>query len=533
MINRSQSFKQELLNICGSSTFGRYGTISVERTYNMFMSDKFMIPYSGYMKGIDASEFDNGEEGRASHASTKLNRLIIVIGSNVYLTQISFSQALQKVSTFQAIKIGELQSTSGVVYISENNKPQILISDLKLLYIYDPLLTPSFQIITTSFIPGFIDFHDTYFLCAASNDSFYLPPANNTWRLSDSNDGSNGHWPDDASHIGLLQTKPDNTEAVVRFPGKGNMVFVFGKTVIEPWFDVAYQLFPYQRNTGYNLDYGCLNPATIASMDQYVVWLGTNEKGGPIVFYSDGGKPIQITEDGFEYALQNMQNPSDSQAFIYRQDGHIFYHINFYTDNLSFFIDFLSDGSKRIYHACDENGNYFIASSVAFFNNQYYFVSRNNGNLYVFDTIYTTYDGEEIPRIRTCKNIRNQQQEPFIANDCGFTIESGETNYLEQNIGPLYFISEDGKQFISEDGNYFISEQDNFEHTVPRVDMSISIDGGEHFSSYDAQYLPPVGQRKNKLAWWQLGWSNDLVCQFRFWGFGRFVATDGYVNIRK
>ncbi len=230
MINRSQSFKQELLNICGSSVFGRYPKISIEKTYNMFLSDKFMIPYSGYMKAIESSSIGNGKEGRALHSSTKLNRLVGVFGNNVYLMQINFSQELQKVTSFQPILIGQLQSSSGVVYISENNKPQILISDSKLLYIYDSTLSPAFQTVTTNFIPGFIDFHDTYFLCAASNDTgLSTPGANNTWRLSDSNDGSNGHWPDDAAHVGLLQTKPDNTQAVVRFPSKGNMIFVFGK----------------------------------------------------------------------------------------------------------------------------------------------------------------------------------------------------------------------------------------------------------------------------------------------------------------
>lgn len=599
MISRPQTFKAELLNIVGSSTFGRYPTISIEKTYNMFMSDNWMVPYSGYQLAIPASTFLNGLQGRALHSSTKLNRLISVVDSNVFLINITFNQQQQKVVASQVIKIGELQTSKGVVYIAENNKPQVLLSDGVSLYIYDQTLSPNFQVVTTSFIPGFIDFHDTYFLCAASADGFYSPPANNTWRLSAQNDGTS--WPDDAASIGLLQTKPDNTQAVVRFPSKGNMIMVFGRTVTEPWFDVGYQLFPYQRNTSFNVDYGCLNPTTIASMDDLVVWLGINEKGGPVLMYSDGGMPLPITTDGFDYVLSNMQNPSDSQGFLYRQDGHIFYHINFYSDNLSFFVDFLKDGTHKIYHACDENNNYFIASVVAFFQNQYYFISKNNGNLYAFDTIFTTYDGEEIPRIRVCKNIRNPQQEYFIANDCGFTIETGNTDYVQQILGDIYlvtedlyanpftFITENGKQLITEDGNQFIAQQadlndtftapvkkyitegdiiflqtedgeflqsedginfiaeqedvDAFSYLIAeqpdvvvlpaRVDMSISIDGGDHFSSYDAQYLPPIGQRKHKLAWWQLGASNDLICQFRFWGMGRFVVTDGVVNIRQ
>jgi hypothetical protein len=558
MITRVPTSQPMPLNIVGSSTFGKYAKISLEKTYNMFMSDGWMVPYGGYNIAIPASAFGDGLEGRGAHASTKLNKLITVVDSNVYLNTINFNQRLMKVTSSQSIKIGELQTSTGVVYIAENNKPQICISDGSAIYIYDQTLTPNFQKITTSFIPGYIDFHDTYFLCAASADGFYNPPANNTWRLSGQNDGTS--WPDDAASIGLLQTKSDNTQAVVRFPSKGNMIFVFGKTVTEPWFDVGYLLFPYQRTTSFNVDYGCLNPATIAAMDSLVVWLGINEKGGPVIMYSDGGVPKQITTDGIDYLISNMQNPSDSQGFIYRQDGHIFYHINFYEDNISLFYDFNTD---KFFHASDENGNYFIASTVSFFNNQYYFLSRNNGNLYAFDTVFDTYDGEEVPRIRVCKPTRNEQQEYYIANDLGFTIETGETDYLYQDIGPIYLITEDGKKYITEgaaiffqteDDKYFISQDDNnlvseqidatdFDYLIaeegeivtrtPRVDMSISIDGGQHFSSYDAQYLPPIGQRKHKLAWWQLGAANDMTCQFRFWSLGRFVCYDGVVNVRQ
>lgn len=556
MIVRSPRFKKIPLNICGSSVFGRYPKISIEKTYNMFASDNFLVPYAGYQVAIPAI----GNVGRGIHTSTKLNRMVAVVDNNVYLINIFFDQNLAQSIDSQVIKIGELLTSVGQVYITENNKPQIALSDGTAIYIYDQTLVPSFQTISTiSFTPGFIDFHDTYFLCAASNDNFYLPPANNTWRLSAQNDGT--VWPDDAASIGLIETKPDNTKAVVRFPSRGNMIFVMGETVTESWFDTGAQLFPYQRNNQYNVDYGCLNPATIASTDELVVWLARNEKSGPIIMSSNGGMPQKITSDGIDYLFSQLSAPEDSEAFMYRQDGHLFYHINFYTDNLSLFYDF---NTKKFYHACDENLNYFIANEVAFFNNQYYFLTVNNGNLYAFDTIYTTYDGHEIPRIRTCQNVRSETQEYFVANDVGFTIESGETPYLPQDLGPINIITEDGNQLItegldifllSEDGNqllhengdYIIAEEsadeDDFNflimeenlivNTLSRVDLSISIDGGASFSSDMPYVLPPPGKRKNRLMWWNLGIANDMVCQFKFWGIGRFVVTDGVLNIRQ
>jgi hypothetical protein len=556
MINRGQNFKQFPININGSSTFGRYPKISIEKTYNLFSSDDWLVPYAGYQS---VQNLNLGNVGRGIHTSTKLNRLVSVVDEKVYLINIFFDQNLAKTFDTQAIHIGTLQTDDGVVYIAENNKPQILFSDNVNLYIYDRTLTPSFQTISTiDFTPGYIDFHDTYFLCAASQDNFYSPPANNTWRLSDSNDGTS--WPDDAAHIGLLETKSDNTQAVVRVPSRGNLIVVMGETVTELWSDVGYQLFPYSRNNNYSVDYGCLNPATIAALDEFVVWLAQNEKTGPIIVYTNGGETKKITTDGIDYLFSQLTAPQDSQAFLYRQDGHLFYHINFYTDNLSLYYDFNTD---KFYHACDENLNYFIANEVAFFNNQYYFLTKNNGNLYAFDTIFTTFDGNEAPRFRICKNVRLPSQEYFIANDIGFTIETGQIPYQQQIVSPIFLITQDskflitqgnnifmqtqdGKFITSQDGNMFVYQQfDNTDfdfliaqqseiiNVQPRVDFSISIDGGESFSSDFPYVLNPWANRRNKLMWWQCGIANDFVAQFRFWGLGRFVATDGILNIHQ
>lgn len=571
MVARGQNFKELPVNVVGSSIFGRYPKISIEKTYNMFMSDNFMVPYSGYAIGITAANFINAIEGRAIFTSTKFDDLVVVEGNSVFLVNITYSQAQEKVTFFQVFKIGTLQTQTGVVYIAENNKPQIGISDGSAFYVYDPTLSPVFQAVPLSFTPGYLTFHDTYFILAASNDTFYSPPANNTWRLSGQNDGLT--WKNDSASIGLLQTKPDNVKAVVRFPSKGNMIFVMGSIVTEAWFDTGAQLFPYQRNNQFNIDYGCLQPATVAYMDEFVVWLAQNEKSGPIIVYSDGGMPKKITTDGIDYLFSTLQDPENSQAFLYRQDGHLFYHINFYADNLSLVYDF---STQKFYHACDQNLNYFIASEVAFFNNQYYFITKNNGNLYVFDTSITTYQDtdsmgniitHEIPRIRTCANIRNPDQGYQIINDIGFTIESGETDYQQQSLGEIILVTQsgnilvtqggipplvtqDGNDLIAQDGTLFITQQNiggtpawfiaqqmantGFSNlSLPHVDLSISTDGGASFGNEWAYYLPAIGHRKNRLMWWQIGIANDLVPQFKFWGMGRFVATDGTVNVRR
>jgi hypothetical protein len=553
----------------------------------MFSSDNFLVDYAGYARVIFNVTQSGalGSIGRGIHTSIKLNRLITVVDNKVWLINITFNQATQQPVPQIPIQIGTLNTFTGPVYITENNKPQVVISDNTAIYYFDPSLTPSFNVATQangqpiSFTPGFIDFHDTYILVAASNDLFYTPPANNTWRIGIiSADASHPAtvgklvFNNDSASIGLLQTKPDNVQAVVRFPSRGNLIMVMGETVSEPWFDVANQLFPYQRSNSYSIDYGCVSPSTIASNEEMVVWLAQNEKSGPIIVYSTGSEFKKITTDGIDYLFAQLTNPADSQGFLYQQDGHLFYHINFYTDNLSLYYDF---NTGKFYNASDEHGNYFIANEIAFFQNQYWFVTKNDGFMYAFDTIYTTYNGAEIPRIRRCRNARNPDQTYSIANDCGFTIEQGDNNPLSNGIANAVILNggtgytHATAQFVGGNGlnammtltvsggkvtGYtIINPGQNFTYppsivitgdgtgasmvctltsTSSVVNLSVSYDGGETFGSEWAYVLNPNGVRKNALRWWQLGIANDMVLQFRFVGQGRWVCTDGFVNLR-
>ena len=571
MVARGNNFKQIPVNLVGGSTFGRYPKISTERTWNMFMSDNWLVPYAGYQIALLASQLGGNTVGRACFYSVKLDALILVLSNEIYLVKVLYNQQNQQIINYSARLIGTTVSTSGIVYVAENNKPQLLFSDNNTLYLYDPAASPAFVNINAvtplDFTPGYITFHDGYFIAAASNNEQYSPPAQNTWILSGFNNGA--VWTQSSRTVGLLSSKPDNTQAVVRFPSKGNMILVMGKTVTETWFNTGQQLFPYTRTNQYNIDYGCLSPASVAYMDEIVVWLAANEKSGPVIMFTNGGMPQKITTDGMDYEFAQLQYPEDSQGFLFRQDGHLFYQINFYKDNLSYFYDF---NTQKFYNSSDENLNYFIAAQVAQYDNQYYFVSKNTGNLYAFDTIFTQYQdtlsngvivSNEIPHIRVCANVRLPTQDYFIANDVGFTVETGETDWQQQSTGALRLVTQDknnlrtqgvsellvtqdnvyltdqaGNDVAAQQSDYtdytnFIAQQTGYVYTTPRVDLSISTDGGASFGNEWSYILPPIGYRKNALRWWNLGIANDLVLQFKYWGFkSRFVCTDGVLNIR-
>lgn len=468
------------LSMVGGSVFGRYPKISTEQTWNMIISDGWSVPYAGYRNVTQNSPTG---EGRGIYGSVRAGKMFAVINDVVYQLNGNSQD-----TTFDPVLIGKIKSFSGEVYFAENNANQIAICDGQGIYIYN-YSTGAFVQASITFIPVYISFQDGYFLAATpSNQTGSYP-----WRLSALNDGT--VWIDSANTDGTFQTKPNNCIAVVPVPGQEGVIYVFGQSVTESWYNTGAQLFPYQRSY-YNNDYGCVSAATIANLDNMLVWLAGNEKSGPFIMYSSGGKTQKISTDGIDFKLSNLAEPTQSYAFLFRQDGHLIYQISFTNaaDNFSLAFDF---NSGKFLNTCDNEMNFHIAKRVIFFNNNYYFISFIDGDIYELSSTIYTFNGAEIPRIRITPTIRLPDSSPFIGKSLNFPIEQGMSK------------------------------------TIQRVDLSVSMNGGVNFGSTDRIELNPLGKPINRFEYWDLGYSNEFVAQFRFWGRERFVYTDGEINIQQ
>lgn len=486
----SQQVLEVPLKIVGGNKYGRYKKISAEQTFNMMISDSALVDYAGYQAVLALTNNPNGQ-GRGAHSSTIRNYIVVVVDNAVFTVTVVGTNPLTAIyaATFRGI----LATSEGEVYISENNNNQIALSDGLHIYIFNTL-TLAFTIAPIDFVPGFLSFQNSRFICASIGEA--------VWRLSDFSNGL--LWPDDSSHVGLLQTKPDTVQAAVPMPGRGNTLFLFGTTVGEQWNDTGAALFPYQRQSSFNLDYGCINPSSIAYQGNYIVWIGISEEAGPVVMYTTGGDIKEISTDGIDYLFSTLQSPEDCSGFLVKVDGHLFYQFTFKSDNISLILDM---NTETFFTVTDENLNYHIARKIVYFDNNYYFVSYNDGNLYAFGTSFTNYnyslpnattpDVKEIPRIRYCPPVRFPTQRPYIAKSISFTIEQGQDNPLNNMC----------------------------------VDLSVSRDGAETFSSQYRQYMNPTGARKSRFIYQRCGQVNDLTVQLQFWGANRFTCFDGILEV--
>lgn len=536
--NARQQIQELPIGMIGGNKFGRYNKTSIEETFNFIISDDSLVPYAGYKAVVIQSPH---LVGRGIYSSSRGNLMIAVIGSGVYWINQGLSSEL----------IGSLGTSTGDVFMSENNNAEIVITDglSRTLYVVTwavnnvVLPIPSFQVVQLPEDikhPGAISFQNGQFLLANNGTTnWYLSGFNNATVV-----GANG-WGTTSNQVGTLQSKPDTVQAAMPVPGGGNNILLFGKTVAEPWNYTGAALFPYQRYSTNNVDYGCLNASSIAALDNYIVWLSANEQSGATVMIYSGQQAKSISPDGIDFKLANLTNPTNCTGFLYRQDGHVLYQFTFPDDNLSYIYDI---NSNTFFTVTDENLNYHIARDVVYFNGDYYFVSLKGGNVYRFGTQYTNADYgtgniQDIPRIRVLPPIRLPTQRMYILKSLGFTIENGQPNTIttypgltEQQGGSLS--TEGGVQIATEVGSGLETEADlttvlsTYELTSESVDLSISRDGGESFGNSQRKPMNPVGKRKSRFIYQRLGQCNDCTIQLRFNGRGRFVIPgDGIAEV--
>lgn len=499
------------LAMAGGCHFGRFSKISNEKTVNFIVSDGWLCPYAGYANILNLA---SAAMGRGIYTSYVGNFMIVVIGTNIFKV---FNANLP---TFSSELIGSMFTNTGDVYIAENNNRQIIMTDGLFVYVYNynspiPVTTPpQFEFMTSnpasinSFSfpfanPGYVSFQGGQLIIAVGGT--------NNWVLSDYNQAT--VWSATSPFVGAIQSKPDFCQAVVPIPGGGQNILVFGRNVVEMWQRSAQVLFPFIRQNSFNIDFGCISPASIAALKDYVVWISVNEQSGPVVMRYEGGRVESISTDGIDYQLSNLSNPTNCTGFLYQQDGHVLYQFTFIDDNLSYAYDF---ETKLFFNVTDENLNYHIAREVVYFNNEYYFVSLNGGNVYNFDTRYTfaqyTVPTDPnpsifvIPRIRICPPLRLPSQRYFVMKEIAFTIENGEPN------------------------PYFMLGNPPVIYSTDNISLAISRDGGETWGSFWRKQMNPTGGYISRMDFLRCGHANDASIQLYFTGYNRFLACDGTVE---
>ena len=150
---------------------------------------------------------------------------------------------------------------------------------------------------------------DEYFIALNPNtDEFYV------------SDLANGlSWT--STQFGAAEVRPDPLVSSITLFTE---LWLLGRDTTEIWFNTG-GTFPFERQEGSFVNYGCVAPQSVVVANNTLYWLGRTRNGHNMVLTAEGQNPRVITTDAMHYEFDTYSTTTDAFAFTYYQEGHEFY----------------------------------------------------------------------------------------------------------------------------------------------------------------------------------------------------------------
>lgn len=424
-----------------------------------------------------------------SRALFKFNKNLMygVCGSDVYAFY-------PTVNSIIGVKKGSIETSSGYVSITANNASQIIFVDGKSGFLATS--DTSFVKITDSGFPPFP-------LNVAFLDGYFVIPSGDTisYQISALNDGTKWKALDKAN----INAYGGNNVGV----GVVNRrLFFFKESTTEIWYNAGTSDFPFRRDNNLIFNYGCLSASSIASEFGYLFWLASDISGVGSVMMTEGNEAKKISNASIDDLISTMSNPKDVSTYIYKDGEHIFYVMNWTTDDITLVYDLTMD----LWHRMDMLPSIYnpsipysgktrhLGNCHAYFNETHYVGSYKNSTIYEFSKTFYENAGEQIRRRRVCPHFFDESYKMMQIERIQIDMQMG----IGTNSGsyPVTLYPE----FYSIDPG-----------VNPKVTLKKSIDGGYVYGNEREASIGRIGNNLKRAIFRQLGQCRDLVSEISFY----------------
>lgn len=233
---------------------------------------------------------------------------------------------------------------------------------------------------------------DTYFL------AFNIVTSRFRW--SGLNDGTT--W--NALNFQSRSIAPDPWQAMVV---DGNrQIWLIGEQTGEVWYDAGTSPSPFAPIPGAVFGYGTPAPFTVKVAGDRMIWLSKSVDGAGIVVAARGYSPERVSNYAIETAIAAYQRTSmitDAEAFVYQDQGHVFYVLNFPSANATWVLD-TSTGvwhQRGKWNAPRNDFDVWGPRVHAYAFGQHLVGDRSTGTIATMDVSYgSEVDGKAIRRVR-------------------------------------------------------------------------------------------------------------------------------------
>jgi hypothetical protein len=314
---------------------------------------------------------------------------------------------------------------------------------------------------------------------------------------------------------GAITTHPGN---IVACRTLHRRLFLFSGFYTEVWENagVGYNL-PFRRNNSLLMEYGTPAIGSISVSFDIMVFLSQSRDGLGSVMMVRGTESIPISTRALDFALsQYAQNQqiSDCDGFLVKENGLIFYRMNFTAANHTYVYNVtLSDPTNdatKLWHEEEMlDGTRHVAQTHSYFNGINYVGHYNLPILYQLDSQAYTNDGQAIRRMRIAKAFVPPGYQRMRIDR--FQVDLLQGNVAEEVTAPveLDLAAENGNFILTENGDDIQLEQSDIVvisgNLQPYAYLSISRDGGQTYGYTIKMPMGQIGQRTFRTVWRKLG----------------------------
>jgi hypothetical protein len=235
-----------------------------------------------------------------------------------------------------------------------------------------------------------------------------------------------------------------------------------------------------------------------------------------------GQDASRISDDSIDNLISTFTDPTDVFAYIYKDTGHIFYVMNFLTDDLTLVYDITMKAwhkmsMRQIFPGASVSNptpQHHIGTCHAYFQGEHYIGAYNAATIYGFSRAYPDNAGDPITRLRTAKHFFDPAYRMLQIDLLQVDMEMGigssgahDSNFFDwsDNLGNL-IIDNLGNNLVFS-ANYDIDDN-------PQVYLYISRDGGHTFGNAHLASIGRIGERKARAIFRRLGVARDFVAKF-------------------
>lgn len=302
-----------------------------------------------------------------------------------------------------------------------------------------------------------------------------LDAATSTLKISDLLDANT--W--DPTQFAQRTAQPDPWRALVV---NYNEIWLLGTQTSEVWYDAGNFPFPFALRPGAIMQQGIAATFSAAVLDGAVIWLAHNQNGQNQVVAASGYVPTRISNHAMEWQISRYSRVDDATAWVYEDQGHPFYVLNFPTAGATWVYDKNTQQWHQRGTWIAENNGYdaWHPQCHTFAFGKHLVGDRNAPSIYEMDVTFgSDVDSRPIRRVRRAPSVQS------------------ELDYLA--FGKFQIEMEVGLGLNTGQGSN------------PQVLMRSSDNGGQTWNGYRSTTAGPIGAYGTRVKWERNGTARNRV----------------------